>query len=207
MKHSQRLGLSLLAAGILILSGCAFGDRHVMLEYPLVEQGDTGLVSAAEAAELAAIRDESVVLVQFTDLRANKELIGEVLNAYGMRTADVYAENDARDWITDAIRLELENAGYTVVDRESAGASPEIPVLSGEVLTVFCTAYFSYDAEISFLTRVEKGGEEILTKRYSGTGTAGVNWAATERSYGESLSLALSNAIGNMIADLEQLQL
>ena len=188
-----------------LLSGCAFGDRSVVLEYPPTATGN-GPVQVAQAAERQLAAGPMIVVDRFDDLRTDRRIIGEVRNAYGMRTANVMVENEVTEWLAGAIVTELEGHGYRVVP-PGPGVDPAIPVLDGDVLTVYCSAYLTYEGEVSFMARVEKGGEELLDRRYTGTGSIGLNWAATSDSYGRSLALALSNAVNTLVADLRSLPL
>ena len=78
--------------------------------------------------------------------RSVKKGVGTVRNGFGMRTADVIPTvNSVPDWVTQALKTELQNDGYTV-DVASAAGSPKAgtAVVSGEILKVFCDMYFSY---------------------------------------------------------------
>ena len=119
-----------------------------------------------------------------------------------MKTADVVAKNDVAEWVTDAIVEEFQHAGYQVTRGSSSKESTSGLVVSGEVLTVYCTALFSYEGDVSFTAIVMKDGKELIRKRYTGQGGAGVNWAATSSSYGYSLSEALERAAKDLLRDL-----
>ncbi|MCZ6771587.1 MAG: hypothetical protein O7G83_06320 [Proteobacteria bacterium] len=57
-----------------------------------------------------------------------------------MRIADVIAVNDVPTWITGAVRSEMEQAGFTVIDAPPADETADILMVSGEVVTVYTTA-------------------------------------------------------------------
>jgi hypothetical protein len=194
----------MLLVAVLGAGGCAFGDRTVVLGYPPKPEG--GVVSAALAAETPSPAGAQVTLVPFEDGRARTDIIGDVRNAYGMHTADVVAQNDVAEWVTGAIRTELKEAGFGVVDASSLAASGSAAVVSGEVVNVYSTAYWTYEADVSFYGRVQKGQEILLDKLYSGKESAGTNWAATAESYGQSLGLSLQQAAHRFIADLKTLK-
>ncbi len=188
---------------LLLLSACAFGDRKVTLNYePELAKSDTKVAASATAAAApAAATTGTYVLIPFKDERADKRIVGEVRNGWGMHTADVVVENDVAKWVTDGLRIELEKADYKVVAPE-AGA-PDAARIEGTIARVFCTALFSYEAEVSFFATVRKNGKDVISRQYHGSGSAGVNMAATSGSYKESLNRALADALRSLLADIK----
>jgi hypothetical protein len=198
MKRALRSLARLACLGALLMLGaCAFGDRKVTLAYQ--PQAEAPAVSATLAGT-GAPANVTLVLLPFKDERPSEKIVGEVRNGWGMHTADVVAENDVAAWLTDGLRLELQEAGYRIVDETEAG--PDAVRFEGTVVRVFCTALFSYEAEVSFSAVVRKNGEAVIDRHYHGTGTAGVNMAATSGSYKESLNEALRSALRSLLADL-----
>lgn len=197
LRVLQVVGLGLLLSS---LCSCAFGNRHVTLNYPPQKQSESAGPAIAEAA--VQPNGKSIVLMQFVDQRSNKSVIGEVRNGYGMRTADVVVENDVSGWLTNAVRMELEKAGYKVTLTSNKNDALSNIAIGGEVLHVYCTAMMTYEGEVSFFAQLQKDGKEILRKRYTGKGSAGLNWGAASESYGNSLSEALSIAIRELVADV-----
>ena len=209
MKTHVRVTHLLVMLGFFsVATGCAFGTRHVTLVYPPEQKEVTKALGpkAAEASPAPAVTSESIILLQFADERSEKRLIGEVRNAYGMRTADVVTEGNVAEWVTEAMKMELEKAGYNVTKVESLSSPTTGPVVAGEILTVHCTALWSYEGEVSFYARVHENGKEIFKRRYTGKGSVGLNMAATARSYGSSLSLALASAVRSFLADLSAIR-
>jgi len=194
------LSWSILSAFLFLVSGCAFGTRQPTLAYP--PQATSGETGTAHAASAPAPKPIKIVLKQFTDQRSDKKVVGTVRNAFGMKTADVVPTNDVADWVTGALRSELQGAGYTVVD--DAAADADSAVVSGEVLNVYCDMYFSYTGQVSLIAQAKRGEKELLNKHYTGEGTAGVAWAATADSYSQSLALALQSALHKFVPDLNQ---
>lgn len=186
---------------VVFLAGCAFGTRNATLIYPPKPESQT--VPVAQAAATPAAKKIALVLAPFSDQRTDKKVIGTMRNGFGMRTADVVAMNSVPEWVTQAIKTELENSGYSVAtgtDRDS-GASA---VVSGEVLNVFCDMYFNYTGQVSLLAKASKDGKEVLNKHYSGEGSAGVAFAGTAESFGQSLSLALAVAVKQFVSELDR---
>lgn len=185
------------------LTGCAFGTRNPTLIYPPAPEG--GTAQANNAAAQSAPKNVHIILVPFDDQRSDKKVVGTVRNGFGMRTADVVPTNSVAEWVTQALKTELQNDGYAVDDAR-AGKSPngESAVVSGEILKAFCDMYFSYSGEVSLLAKVNRNGKDILNKNYSGEGSAGAAIAATEKSYAQSLSLALAATLKKFVTDLNQ---
>jgi hypothetical protein len=154
---------------------------------------------------VSAPKKVPITLVSFVDQRSDKKVVGTVRNGFGMRTADVIPTNSVADWVTQALKTELQNNGYTV---ESATARDKVDgsstIISGEFLKVFCDVYFNYTGEVSLVAAVSQDGKEVLRKNYSGEGSAGASFAATEKSYAQSLSLALSAALKQFVSDLDK---
>ena len=188
---------------VIFLAGCAFGTRNATLIYP--PKAESGAVPVAQAATRPAPKNVQIVLGPFSDQRTDKKVVGTMRNGFGMRTADVVAMNSVPDWVAQAIKMELEDSGYSVATvaggDSAAGASA---VVSGEILNVFCDMYMSYTGQVSLLARVSKGGKEVLNKHYSGEGSAGLAFAGTAESFAQSLSLALAVAVKQFVAELDR---
>lgn len=194
-----RVGL-LLAFGLAGI-GCAFGTRQVTLTYPPDVKIDGSVVQAE-----TTIKDPNGIKIAvrtFRDERSNKTTIGEVRNGYAMKTSDAIAQNDVAEWITGALAYELKAEGFEVIADE-ASFSTATAIVSGDVITVYCTALFSYEGEVSFYGSITENEAEIHRNRYTAQGTAGMNWAATSASYGKSLGDALQKAAKAFVIDIKQ---
>jgi hypothetical protein len=185
------------------LAGCAFGTRHPTLVYPPDESPGYMALAHAEPNAPIAARHVRVVLHGFADERADKNVVGTVRNGYGIRTADVVPTNSVSDWVTAAVRSELERSGYRVTRAETADDSGSY-VVSGEILNVFCDMYLEFSGQVVLVATVRKDGRELLNKRYEGKGTSGIAVAATAESYAQSLARALASAIRPFVADVDR---
>jgi len=193
MRRSSQLVVSATLLAFLG-SACAFGDRHVRLEYP--PPGAGAVVAVPASAPLGA---RTVHLGVFVDQRAERGRVGEVRNGWGMHTADVLAENDVGDWVRAALHQELERAGLRVVDDCPAAGGLEV---RGEVLRVHCDAYMSYEGEVQVSAELMRDGKVLARYPASGKGSAGTNWGATEKGYAESLALALQAAARSLASEV-----
>jgi hypothetical protein len=207
MRTLVKLRLTAIIFGGFLASACAFGDRTAHLQYPPEQSADGPVVSSAKAMEAPQPGSKVIVVRRLDDLRHDKRIVGEVRNGWGMRTADVIVQNDVADWATGAVVVELKKAGFDVVTGDSRASEAKTPVLSGDVLRVYCTAFFTYEAEVTLMIRVKRGEKEIHTKSYTGKGSVGMNWAAVGESYAQSISLAMADALDSAIADIKQLNL
>jgi len=179
--------------------GCAFGTRHVTLSYPPESNMGELSVTDATASPLLPGPEKTIAFFQFRDLRFDKSRIGNVQNTYGMDTADIIAENDVAEWINNAIIMELEGAGYKVVKGGENNNTEGVLVLRGEILIVYVTAYFSYGANVSLIAELELDKKIIMRESYNSRWSVGLNIAMTADSAGESLSLALADAVRQMV--------
>jgi Uncharacterized lipoprotein len=198
---ARALRLVVAWVAIALLAGCAFGARNATLLYP--PKAAPGIVPQAQAAPLPATKKLQIALVTFVDQRTDKKAVGTMRNGFGMRTADVLPTNSVTEWVTQAVKTDLEKIGYTVVIAAGGAPTGAGTIVSGDVLNVFCDMYMSYTGQVSLLMRVSRDGKELTTKHYAGEGSAGIAFAGTAESFAESLSLALAAALKQFIADLD----
>ncbi len=199
MKLYKLRGGSGLVGLVLLAGGCAFGDRTVTLAYPPPAREGGVAVAAPAAPPLQT----AVVLQRFADQRrrTNTFSVGEVRNAWGIPTAEVVADSDVIEWVMRGIAAELAANGVRAL-RPGDPSGPDMPVLAGDLLTVYATAVFAYDGKVIFSVTLRQAEREVLQKQYTGSGGAGVVWAATAESYGESLSVALQDAARQLATDV-----
>jgi hypothetical protein len=100
---------------------------------------------------------------KFVDDRLDREVIGHVRNGYGMKTAKVVTTTNISDWVTEAMKAELRNSGYTVSDNPSADNK-----VKGEVIKVYCDSFMTYDGEVGIEVALERKGEKIFSQKYLG---------------------------------------
>ena len=181
--------------GMVAVSGCAFGDRHVALAYPPPAE-----LTVAPPARLAP-STLTVALQNFADVRS-KAPIGEVRNGFGMHTADVLAQGSVAQWVTEAVAYELKAAGIRVHRLNGQPPPPGEMVVSGQIVRFYCTALMSYEAEVSFIGQLSVNSQVGFTGHLVGSGGSGVNWAASESAYGESLAAALQDAVRKVIVQI-----
>ena len=196
----MRVPTALSVLSLIFLAGCVLGERQPTLHYP--PKAEPGVVPAARAATSPAPRSVQIVLKPFADQRSDKRSVGTTRNAFGMKMADVIPTNSVPAWVMQALKTELQKEGYVVLAEGGESPGPASAIVSGEILNVYCDMYFNYTGQVSLVAKVTRAGRDILTKHYSGEGSAGLAWAATEDSYAQSLALALSAALRQFLPDL-----
>ena len=168
----------------IFVSGCAWGDRVIRLSYLPVSSPQP--------------KNNIVVKVNnFEDKRTITDTVGYSRNAYGMRCAKVIPENSVSEWVTNALKAELINLGYTISDEKTA-----TNVINGVVFDVFCDTYFTYDGRIGIKVVLEKNGKITLVRNYSVNKTGGINWAATSTSFAKTLEMALQDTLRQVVNDI-----
>ena len=101
------LGAALVASTILF-SGCAFTTGHVNLAYEPTTQ----------ASEVATA-DSPRVIVEVADKRPT-QAVGQKINGFGMKTADIVSDSDVAATLKTAFETELHSRGFT----DGAGKRP-----------------------------------------------------------------------------------
>lgn len=174
----------LLLMFILFISGCAWGDRMIRLSYTPVSSTQP--------------KNNIVVKVNtFEDERIVKDAVGYSRNAYGMRCAKVIPENNVSEWVTNALKAELVNLGYTISNQETT-----MNVINGDIFDVFCDTYLTYNGRIGIKVILEKSGEVAMERDYSVNKSGGMNWAATSTSFAKTLEMALQDTLRQVVIDI-----
>lgn len=97
-----------LAATLLLFSGCAFTTGHVDLAYQPTTQ----------ATKLATPESPRVTVV-VTDKRPT-QAVGQKINGFGMKTADIVSNTDVPGMLKSAFETELNSRGFTEGARGNA---------------------------------------------------------------------------------------
>src|SRR5260370_19289966 len=98
--RGARLG-AILAAAALLLSGCAFTTGHVNLAYEPTTQ-----------ASKVASADSPRGTVEVIDKRPT-QTVGQKINGFGMKTADIVSDSDVAATLKTAFETELHSRGFT----------------------------------------------------------------------------------------------
>src|ERR1700693_6005316 len=136
---------ALIAASLISLSGCAFTTGHVDLAYQPTTQ----------ATKLAA-PDSPRVSVVVTDKRPTP-VVGEKINGFGMKTADIVWNTDVPGTLKSAFETELNSRGFT----EGPGGNV-VSVILSNFENQFTLGFFSGDATATI-------GMQVTVKRPDGS--------------------------------------
>jgi len=170
---------------LIFVSGCAFGTRRPVLKYTI-------------ATESQPSKNIRVFVNRFKDERLEKDVIGHVRNAYGMKTAKIIADTNISEWVTGALKVELENIGYTIANDPRSSIK-----VAGEVIEVYVTSLMLYEGKAAIEVSLYQNDKRIYTEKYLGTDES-LNWAATAKSYGITLERSLQKALIEAVHDIDR---
>ena len=176
-----------------LLASCAFVDREATLDYSAPARENPAPLAEHAPRVASGVRD-------VVDRRKETEHVGEIRNGVGMNTADVHTKGDPAAWMRHALRTELQRAGYDVVEPQQRADL----VVDAQLQTMHCTAYMNYEGEVCVAVKALCNGRAIVDGVYTGKGGAGVNWSATDKSFGETLDLALQDALVQFARDVRK---
>ena len=171
---------------LLACSGCAFTTGHVNVAY-----------EPSTAATKVASAESPHVIVAVTDKRPTR-VVGQKINGYGMKTADIVSDNDVPATVKDAFQTELSNRGF-------------VPGPGGNIVEVeldnlhnqFTLGLVSGDstANLGMTVSVKRSDGTVAYSKYI-TGQ-GKEWIeiAREGNAEHVLSLALQDAISKVFTD------
>ncbi|MDO8585788.1 MAG: YajG family lipoprotein [Armatimonadota bacterium] len=147
---SDRLTRSLLIPGLVaasmpLLSGCAFTTGHVNLAYEPTSQ-ETKMAKA----------DSLPVMVQVIDKRPT-QTVGQKINGFGMKTADIVSNSDVPATLKTAFETELHSRGFT----DRAGGNV-VSVSLSNFQNQFSIGFFSGEASATM-------GMDVSVKRPDGS--------------------------------------
>ena len=126
---TRKISPVLLATVLLLLSGCALTTGHVNLAYQPTTQ----------TTNLAAPNSPRV-MVTVADKRPT-QVVGQKINGFGMKTADIVSDTDVPGTLKSAFQTELNSRGFT----EGAGGNV-VSVSLSNFESQFTWGFFSGDA-------------------------------------------------------------
>lgn len=177
-------------------SGCALGDRNIALMYKPVKSMEDKPETNIEWA-----KSVNIAITKFQDSRTITE-VGEVRNAYGMKTAKVYAKNqDVGSWVANAIAEELAVVGFEVTKYNDI-APPNVEVsITGTVTEAYTKMYLNSTATIRAKIDVAKANVPVLSKEYIGTKAVLAMFVSTGE-YESAMQGALQDMMKKCIPDI-----
>ncbi len=172
---------------VIFLSGCAFATRKTFLEYNAI-------------TPVRNPNNVTIEVVPFEDDRPNKDTIGNVKNIFGVKTANILSEVNISQWITDALKSELENAGYKIVEKGTRNK------IQGIVMKVYCNTLVDYEGEVIIKVSLKHGNNILLDKVYSGKSKKlSAVVVLTLKAYRNILEKSLQQAMIQVVSDVDEI--
>jgi hypothetical protein len=152
-----------------------------------------GYTSVIEQQEKNGVE---VKVGEFGDGRAEPQKIGAMKNMFGMTIVSVMTDDSVPEWVTKALAMELNQAGYSVVDHEDGYK------IEGKVIEAFTNTAFVYEGSLSVDLSFKKGGEVVFRKIYSTDEDGGLNWMDRTVMTAKTLEINLQEICRQFIADI-----
>ena len=142
----------------------------------------------------------NLFLGSFEDGRQKLD-VGSKRNVYGIPIVTLVTEDDVALWVTNALKLEMENAGYTITDQ----IQNEAYQFEGKVIRVYTTTYFIYHGRMTVEISVKREGSEVFRKIYTTKVSNGISFIASSASCSKTLALNLQQVCKQFISDFNLL--
>jgi hypothetical protein len=146
---SKPLLTRIIAAGawlfIVLLPGCGTLSGRMWLKY-------------GSSIEPRPSKKVTISVPEFADARTveDKGVLGKVCSAFTCQS--YFTKDNVPHWVTDAVKVDLKNSGYDVVDGQ-----PSEFTLEGKILEVFRTGYRS---SVILQVVLKKESSPLFDKRY-----------------------------------------
>jgi uncharacterized lipoprotein YajG len=194
----MKLKLLALVGATLLISGCAFKDQKLAIEYT-----SDGVKSNKSGA---------ICLNKFTDVRADKSRIGIVKNTLGMEIANIITDQDITILVSQALKEELLNLGYkvdlvNVKYKDGQGFSNNCTFIDGKIQNFFVEPEFGLMAVdgksvITVNMIIVNPSGKVYKKTYSSNGESRSYVGGFASLFKESMDDALTKIIKDMKSDL-----
>jgi hypothetical protein len=138
--------LFLFIGSMVCLTSCTGTVRESLAYHPVITQQKKNNIS--------------LKVEDFEDTRTQGQHIGTIKNLYGVPLYRITTEHNISNWVTDAIRLELANAGYSIVD------STDGYQVEGEINKVYTKGRFGINSYMVLSISLNKNGTTIFQKVY-----------------------------------------
>jgi hypothetical protein len=186
------------------LCGCAAVDQKIGLTYA---RPDHSLVR--HSGEITVTRGASPPAAKNS---AGKWIVGSLNNVHGVHQADLLSDRNPEEWITEALLLELRQAGYTVTYAETLppAVARGIAITGINVFLVVNKGTVSADTkhELKFNTEVFLNGDKVKTftvaSRDDRTVPLNASQEEKERIMLQSLQEAMQQIIPEIIALIDK---
>ncbi len=194
--------IGFVAAVLLALTaGCNQADKTVTLTYPPSDAEFTVAVTVDRFEEDLPDSDRTIYIQDFDDQRSSGA-VGEIKNGLGGQNARVWADNSVSEWIQGAVESELSKAGFIIQRFDPEITSPDMMILTGEILKVSASGPAPFEASVALRIKLEKGDRELLVSEYTGKGSL-PSFRVLSANFNKTLGKALNEAAVSVARDVE----
>lgn len=182
----------------LCLGGCAVIDQKIGLNYASPEQ-----------ALVKHTGDITVIRVDPKDASKNSRgewIIGSLNNANGVHQADLLADRSTAEWISDALLLELRQAGYTAnyADSLSATTAHALAITDIHVVLALDKGVVSTDTrqELKFNVEVFRNSDKLKTFSVAARDNRTLPFNASQADQEAIMLKSLQDAMRQIVPDI-----
>jgi hypothetical protein len=136
---------------------------------------------------------------EFEDKREEGQQIGALRNIFGMPIIKIITDDNVPHWVMNAFKMELTNAGYSIVS-----SYPVSYVIEGKIIKAYASTYFLYHGSMIVELSLKKNDQVIFQKIYETKENAGANWIAQASMCAEALKYNLQSICKSFIKDINQ---
>lgn len=174
------IGLLFFIVSAIILTGCST-KTHLVEYTPTIKQQESNNIG--------------LTINQIDDMRVKKKKVGALKNLYGMPIVKIITEDDLSIWVTNALKTELSNAGYSIGEEKDYS-------IEGKVFQAYATSYFIYQGKMEVEFTLKQNDKIILRKNYKTNVDNGINWFSLPKSCMKTLSFNLQEICKQFINDI-----
>ena len=128
-------------------------------------------------------------------------LIYGLRNGFGMVMSKVYALNSPVEWLTDTLKLDLQQHGAQVVDTSNAGASTVS--IDGTIRYFKIDIYMAYWADLIVDVQIRVKDKPPINRTIH-TRAGQTAWSSSSFEYYQSIRQCQQKLSGVVIAEIEQ---
>ena len=167
------------------LAGCAVTQR-MTLEYTPVYPKN-------------APNNITISVKPFEDARTKKDVVGLSYGPIGNVASKAVANNSVVEWIGDALKVELQNAGYNInLDGNASN------IIEGDVFDVISETTSVYYGYIKLRIILKQDNKEIFRETYFLSRKGKFNWGTTTKGHNDTLNATLQEIIQLIIRDINK---
>jgi hypothetical protein len=180
------------------LAGCV-STEQVQLIYPPEHSRKENLHERGNK-ESGSIIPVDIILEVF-DARIEKDRVGESFTLFG-RVSGIYVTKESvTDYVQDAIKFELTEAGHTVRRIHDPPINDSAIDLLVDIQSFKSNFPYARTMEIRYQVTFKREGARQETRSYDGTGRAAF-YLGVRKNFAEALAIALEDTILKMLVDL-----